>query len=111
MNDPNDSPLTEVVRRLVEVYHPERIYLFGSHARGDAREDSDLDLLIVEDREFTPEHSEHHEMARIGKLLARYPVAKDILVYSSAEVERRRNWLNHVVACALWEGRLVYERP
>jgi predicted nucleotidyltransferase len=106
-----DRLLQEMVDVIVNEVHPERIYLFGSCARGEAGEDSDVDLLIVEDREFSPERSEHHEMARIGELLAPYPVAKDILVYSSAEVERRRNWLNHVVACALREGRLLYERP
>jgi len=33
--------LAEIVRRMVEVYRPERIYLFGSTARGDAGPDSD----------------------------------------------------------------------
>ena len=106
-----DRLLQQMVDDIVREVHPERIYLFGSRARGEAREDSDVDLLVVEDREFSPERSEHHEMARIGELLAHYPMAKDILVYSSAEVERRRNWLNHVVARALREGRLLYERP
>ena len=36
----------EITRRLVEYYHPERIYLFGSAARGDSGPDSDLDVLI-----------------------------------------------------------------
>jgi hypothetical protein len=35
------------VRRLVEAYHPERIYLFGSKARGDAGPDSDFDLMVI----------------------------------------------------------------
>jgi predicted nucleotidyltransferase len=39
--------ISEVVRRLVEHYHPERIYLVGSSARGDARVDSDLDFVVV----------------------------------------------------------------
>jgi predicted nucleotidyltransferase len=43
----NDRVLAEVVRRLVEVYHPLRIYLFGSVARGDAGPDSDYDLMVV----------------------------------------------------------------
>jgi predicted nucleotidyltransferase len=37
----------ELIDRLVEAYQPERIYLFGSHARGDAGADSDIDLMIV----------------------------------------------------------------
>ena len=43
----SDPALAEVVRRLVEAYRPECIYLFGSVARGDAGPDSDYDLLVV----------------------------------------------------------------
>ena len=44
---PTDPLLAEIVRRLVEAYHPERIYLFGSAARGDAGPDSDYDLMVI----------------------------------------------------------------
>ena len=43
----SDAALSEVVRRLVEAYRPERIYLFGSVARGDAGPDSDYDIMVV----------------------------------------------------------------
>ena len=43
----DDPVLPDVVRRLVEVYHPLRIYLFGSAARGDAGPDSDYDIMVV----------------------------------------------------------------
>lgn len=42
-----DQLLAKIVRNLIEAYRPERIYLFGSYARGDAGPDSDYDLLIV----------------------------------------------------------------
>jgi hypothetical protein len=42
----SDAALSEVVRRLVEAYRPERIYLFGSVARGDAGPDSDYDIMV-----------------------------------------------------------------
>jgi len=42
-----DRVLGEIVRRLVAVYAPERIYLFGSKARGDSGPDSDYDLMVV----------------------------------------------------------------
>ena len=48
---PTQQQLDELVRRLVEALHPLRIYLFGSHARGTARADSDVDLLILIDDE------------------------------------------------------------
>ncbi len=45
----DDPVVTEIVRRLVDVYRPERIYLFGSAARGEADADSDYDFMVVPD--------------------------------------------------------------
>jgi len=50
-----DPRLDVVVQRLVEAYQPERIYLFGSVARGDGHADSDYDLLIVVPNDAQPE--------------------------------------------------------
>ena len=43
----DDPVLGEMVRRLVEAYQPERVYLFGSRARGDSGPDSDYDLMLI----------------------------------------------------------------
>ena len=43
----DDPQLVEIVRRLVEAYQPERIYLFGSKARDQANQDSDYDIMVV----------------------------------------------------------------
>ena len=51
----DDQVLTELVRRLREAFQPERIYLFGSKARGEAGPDSDYDLLVVVPDEASPE--------------------------------------------------------
>ena len=50
-----DPTLVEILHRLVETYQPERIYLFGSVARGDGDADSDYDLLIVVPNDAPPE--------------------------------------------------------
>ena len=42
-----DEAISAITARLVDYYHPERIYLFGSEARGDAGPDSDLDFCVV----------------------------------------------------------------
>ena len=44
---PEDPVLAEIVRRLVDAYEPERVYLFGSHARGEVRHASDIDIAIL----------------------------------------------------------------
>ncbi len=50
-----DRVLAEIVRRLAEAYQPERIYLFGSKARGDAGPDSDYDLMVIVSDDAPPE--------------------------------------------------------
>jgi len=103
--------LREMVNAIVEEVDPEQVYLFGSHARGDAREDSDVDLLVVEREPFGAGHSERAETGRLYRLLAQFRVPNDILVYSAEEAEWRRRGRNNVVARAMKEGRLLYDRP
>ena len=105
-----DDLLQEMTAAIVEAASPERVILFGSHARDRAGTDSDVDLLIVKDRPFGPKDSRRDEMARLSRLLAHFPVAQDILVFTSEEVERWRDTRNHVVARALREGEVLYER-
>ena len=65
------------VRILAEAASPARIVLFGSHARGDAGEDSDIDLLVIE-----PEVEDRtREMVRLRRLLRPLRIPVDILVY------------------------------
>jgi predicted nucleotidyltransferase len=87
---------------------PDAIILFGSHAAGTADENSDVDLLIVRARPFDSGDDRREEMVRLWRALSRFPVAKDILLYSRDEVERWRNSRNHVIARALKEGRVLY---
>jgi UTP:GlnB (protein PII) uridylyltransferase len=103
--------LQSMVALIVDEVQPERVVLFGSHARGEAREDSDVDLLIIEREPFGPGRSRNREAGRLFRRLAGFGIAKDLLLYSRDEVERFAASNNHVVAHALKEGRLVYEQP
>lgn len=95
--------LHDVVREV----QPQALMLFGSHATGEARPDSDVDLLIVE-APFGPDCDRRQEMTRIWRALVGFAVAKDILVYSREEIERWQGAPNHIIARALKEGRLLY---
>lgn len=96
---------------IVKEVSPVRIILFGSSARGQLHEGSDIDLLVIEEAPFGQGRSRFSETGRINRALAGFSVAKDILVYSLDEVERWRNSVNHVVSHALREGRVLYVRP
>ena len=105
-----DAVIAEMVETLVKEADPEQVILFGSRGRGDARADSDVDLIVVEAEPFGPGRDRVKEMARLYKALAGFLVPADILVYSREDVEYWRDSLNHVLARALREGKVVYER-
>lgn len=108
---PKEVVLEDMVRAIVSEVAPRQIILFGSQARGDAGPESDVDLLIVEDGPFDARHSRRREMARIWRLLARFPVSQDLLVCTPQDLERWRGSRNHVIARAVREGRILYARP
>lgn len=103
--------LQEMTHAIVQAVAPARVVLFGSHARGGGGPHSDLDLLVIEEEDFGQGRSRRKEMAKLWRLLARFQVPKDILVYSRGEAEGFAETKNHVVARALREGRLLYDRP
>ena len=102
--------ISQMVQLIVEKASPEKIILFGSHANGTARPDSDVDLLIVESTPFGPGRSRRKEMAILWKLLRTFNLPKDILIYSLEEWDRWRDSQNHVIAHAFREGKVLYER-
>jgi predicted nucleotidyltransferase len=99
-----------VADAVVRSANPEKVFLFGSAARGDATSDSDLDLLVVEPSSFGPTHSRRDVVRKIREALSMFPVSKDILVFSADEFAKWSQSPNHVVARCLSEGRLIYER-
>src|SRR5437763_16438065 len=92
------------VRILAEAARPARIILFGSHARGNARDDSDVDLLVIE-----PQVEDRaREMVRLRRLLRPLRIPADILVYSVDEVARWGEQPGSTLYWALHEGTVVH---
>ena len=110
MTQVTDTLIGEIVQAIVNEVDPERVILFGSRGRGDERQDSDVDLVVVEAEPFGPNRSRHKEMVRLYHAVAGFPVAADVLVYSRDDIDFWRDSLNHVLARALREGRVLYER-
>lgn len=101
----DDPLLAEVVRRLAEAYHPERIYLFGSTARGEAGPDSDYDIMIVVPDQSPPEYRNCDLAYRVLRGLR---VAKDVLVWPRTEFEKRLHLNASLPSTVLREGKLLY---
>jgi predicted nucleotidyltransferase len=110
MNEITERVLVEMIKAIVREVNHERIYLFGSRARGDERADSDVDLLIVEGEAFGRERSRRQEISRIRRTLSPFRIPTDILVYSTEETTKWQNSVNHVISRCLREGKLLYAR-
>lgn len=101
----NDALLSEILRRLVEVLQPQRVYLFGSRARGDAQQDSDYDLLIVV-KERTDQGREMEQRAYGAMWGLRAPV--DIVIMTADYFEWMLDAAASLPATVQREGRLLY---
>ena len=101
-----NEAVCEVVRRLVDHYRPERIYLVGSTARGDARPGSDLDFIVV-----LPDNVPRETFfdGTIYERLWGIPLAVDVIPFRHSVFEERSGWLMSLPAIALREGKLAYD--
>lgn len=100
-----DPVLREIVERLVAAYQPERIYLFGSVARGDVGPDSDYDLLVVVPDGAPPERCDSDLAYRA---LRGTGVAADVLVSTRSQFERRKHVVASLPATVVREGMLLH---
>jgi predicted nucleotidyltransferase len=101
------SVIDEIVSRIAARFSPDRIILFGSQARGDAHEDSDIDLLVLFDDVDDP----HALAAEVyAALIGCSVLPKDIVVSTTARFERYRDVANTVYWPASREGKILYER-
>ncbi len=96
-----------IAAKIVREIEPEKIILYGSYARGDFHEDSDIDLLIIKDSEESSRMMER----KVDDLLGRRRFALDIRVRKPAEVAwniRAQNpfYLRHIFK----DGRVLYDK-
>ncbi|HEV7667846.1 MAG TPA: nucleotidyltransferase domain-containing protein [Thermoanaerobaculia bacterium] len=101
------TEIQQMVRRIVSGFHPERIILFGSHARGEAGADSDVDLLVV--MPFLGSKLEKQIEIRLA--LRGISVPKDIVVTSPEEFRWRQEIPGTIERPAAREGKILYARP
>ncbi len=100
------ADIDTMVARIVARFHPRRVVLFGSRARGTEVADSDVDLLVVLDRVA----DKRRTAVEIRRVLSDLTTCKDILVTTPEEIARRRDVAGSILGPALREGRVVYEQ-
>ncbi len=98
--------IRRMVRRIVDRFDPEQVILFGSHARGKAGPDSDVDLLVVMD----VKGSKREKTLEIRTILADFHTAEDVLISRPAEFAWRKLYPGTIERPAYLEGKVLYAR-
>jgi predicted nucleotidyltransferase len=103
-----ERQIERIVARLRRAYDPDKIILFGSCARGDFGEDSDIDLLIVKETALRP----LDRMREVYKAVysPRHYLALDPLVFTPEELAQKLNAQDYLVHEIVREGKVLYER-
>jgi predicted nucleotidyltransferase len=101
-----DRAIGRMVGRIVRQFRPERVILFGSHARGEAGPDSDVDLLVV----MPVAGSRRDKAVEIGVALHDIRVPKDIIVTTPEDFEWRKEIVGTIERPATQEGKVLYAR-
>jgi len=98
--------LHELIQRIAERFHPELIILFGSHARGEATSDSDLDLLVV----MEVSGSCRQKANETDLALADRTIPMDPIILTPRQFERQKHVVGTIAHEALRRGRILYDR-
>jgi len=100
------ATIRQIVDRIVEEFDPEMVILFGSHARGDAGPDSDVDVLVV----MPVAGSRREARLAIRRAIQDIDVSKDILVATPEDFEWRREIAGTIERPAATQGKVLYAR-
>jgi predicted nucleotidyltransferase len=106
IQDSVNEHIQQMVELIVAQFQPEKIILFGSHARGAGTADSDVDLLVV----MPVEGSKRAKQLQIRAAVHNVRIPKDILVSRPEEFQWRKDIVGTIERPAVLEGRVLYAR-
>jgi predicted nucleotidyltransferase len=101
-----ESQIRQVAVQLGNAAQASQVILFGSYARGEATDRSDVDLMVVAQTDLP----RHKRAVRLYKQFRPYPFGMDIVVYTPQEVEEGKKSALTFVSTVLREGKTLYER-
>jgi predicted nucleotidyltransferase len=102
----SEKSLKQATYRLVEKFQPQRIILFGSHARGNADKHSDVDILVV----ASFKGKRRSVMVAMDRALRGIGFARDIILLTPEEYDRDREIPGTIARPASQQGKVLYER-
>lgn len=101
--------LQTIVQRIIESFQPQRVVLFGSHAWGEPRPESDVDFLVVTK---TLSHLRPaHRRFQVKRICQPPFVSMDVLVYAPEEIRDRVAMGDLFLPKILAEGKILYDKP
>jgi predicted nucleotidyltransferase len=98
--------INQAVDIVVRAAHPNTVILFGSYARGNAGEESDIDLCVVEDSLS----DKRAEVVRLRRALSPLRIPVDIVVHSAQTVREWGEVTGTLINSILREGKVLYEK-
>lgn len=101
----NEQLLAEAVNRLVNKFHPHKIILFGSQAKGNANNHSDIDFLVI----CPLSNKRRRLMLEMDLALEGLGLARDIVILTPEEFERDRSIPGTIARPASLEGKVLYD--
>ena len=100
----DQETMNEIIRRIVDVAKPDRIVLFGSAARGEAKAECDIDLLVV--KKGVPHRRRLAQEIYVS--LIGIPVPVDVIVVTPEDVQELKDAIGTIIPAALTEGIEIY---
>ena len=98
--------INEIISGIATRFNPDKIILFGSYANGTQKEDSDIDLLIIQDSDLPPQKRGFDiRMSLIGSM-----IPFDILIYTNSEFENEKENIYSFINSAIKNSKVLYER-
>lgn len=101
-----EKKINEIKTKIVDAIYPEKILLFGSYARGDVTEDSDLDLVVIWETDLNP----HQRNLFLSRLFPKRDFSLDLFAFTKRDAEVLRDIPGTILYEAFHNGRIIYGR-